>query len=43
MSKAGKFEDLAIFQKARDLCKVVYKITSTEPWKFDSRFVQQVA
>ena len=42
MAKAGKFEDLAIFQKARELCKVVYKITATEPWKFDSRFVQQI-
>ena len=42
MSKAGKFEDLVIFQKARELCKVVYNITATEPWKFDSRFVQQI-
>ena len=42
MSKAGKFEDFVIFQKARELCKVVYNITATEPWKFDSRFVQQI-
>lgn len=30
MAKAQKFEDLAIFQKARDLCKEVYAITKED-------------
>lgn len=42
MAKAEKFEDLVIFQKARELCKDVYRVTSNEPWKYDSRFVQQI-
>ena len=42
MVKAERFEDLVIFQKARELCKNVYCETSKEPWKFDSRFVQQI-
>lgn len=42
MAKAEKFEDLVIFQKARELCKEVYRVTSNESWKYDSRFVQQI-
>lgn len=42
MDKIEKFEDLAIFQQARELCKKVYCVTATEPWKYDSRFVQQI-
>ena len=42
MAKAEKFEDLVIFQKASELCKDVYRVTSNEPWKYDSRFVQQI-
>ena len=41
-NKIEKFEDLAIFQQARELCKKVYAVTATEPWKYDSRFVQQI-
>ena len=37
-----KFEDLAIFQMARALCKEVYAITREGEFKFDSRFVQQI-
>ena len=37
-----KFEDLAIFQMARDLCKEVYVITKQGDFKYDSRFVQQI-
>lgn len=37
-----KFEDLRIFQMARELCKEVYKVTNNKPWKYDSRFVQQI-
>ena len=42
MSKAGKFEDLTIFQKARDLCKEVYAITKDGEFHKDTRFVQQI-
>ena len=40
--KVEKFEDLAIFQRARDLCKEVYGITRANDFKYDSRFVQQI-
>ena len=42
MSKLGKFEDLTIFQMARDLCKEVYAITKDGEFHKDSRFVQQI-
>ena len=42
MSKAGKFEDLEIFQKARELSKEIYKITGTGEFRKDTRFVQQM-
>jgi len=42
MSKAQKFEDLAIFQSARNLCKEVYTITKEGEFSRDSRFVQQI-
>ena len=42
MPKATKFEDLDIFQKARDLCKEVYAITKHSEFKKDTRFVQQI-
>lgn len=42
MSKAQRFEDLSIFQKARDLCKEVYAITKEGEFYKDSRFVQQI-
>ncbi len=42
MAKAQKFEDLAIFQMARTLCKEVYAITKTGEFNKDSRFVQQI-
>ncbi len=42
MGTAQKFEDLAIFQMARDLCKEVYAITKTGEFHNDSRFVQQI-
>lgn len=37
-----KFEDLAIFQMARDLCKKVYAITREGEFKSDYRFQQQI-
>ena len=42
MSKAQRFEDLTIFQKARDLCKEVYAITKEGEFHKDVRFVQQI-
>lgn len=40
--KIQGFEDLPVFQQARKLCIEVYKVTSVAPWKYDSRFVQQI-
>ena len=37
-----KFEDLAIFKMATDLCKKVYAITREGELKSDYRFVQQI-
>ena len=42
MEKMETFEDLAIFQKARELSKQVYQITRQGEFKYDSRFVQQI-
>lgn len=42
MSKVSRFEDLTIFQMARDLCKEVYVITKKGDFRKDSRFVQQI-
>lgn len=42
MEKVSKFEDLLIFQKARELCKEVYAITKEGEFKHDTRFVQQI-
>ena len=42
MAKAQKFEELAIFQMARELCKEVYSITKEGEFHKDSRFVQQI-
>lgn len=41
-SKATRFEDLSIFQKARELCKEVYAITKDGEFHKDIRFVQQI-
>ena len=42
MLKAKKFEDLTIFQTARNLCKEVYAITKEGGFHKDTRFVQQI-
>ena len=42
MAKVQKFEDLTIFQMARDLCKEVYAITKEGEFSRGSRFVQQI-
>ncbi len=42
MSAVKDFEELAIFQKARELSKKIYPITQRGEFKYDTRFVQQI-
>ena len=42
MAVARDFEDLGIFQKARELSKKIYPITPRGEFKHDTRFVQQI-
>ena len=42
MGKVKCFEELEVFQKARELCKDIYKVTNMDPFASDYRFVQQV-
>lgn len=42
MATVKDFEELAIFQKARELSKKIYPITNREGFKSDYRFVQQI-
>jgi four helix bundle protein len=36
------FEELRIYQQARELSKEVYALTRKGEWKYDSRFLQQI-
>jgi len=40
--KIEKFEDLEIWQEARELCKTVFEITEKEPFKKDYKFRDQI-
>ena len=42
MASVRDFEDLAIFQKARELSAKIYPVTRRGEFKYDSRFVQQI-
>lgn len=42
MAAVRDFEELAIFQKARELSKKIYPVTNREEFKSDYRFVQQI-
>ena len=42
MAAVKDFEELAIFQKARELSKKIYPVTNTDGFKSDFRFVQQI-
>ena len=42
MATVKDFEELAIFQKARELSKKIYPITQRGKFKNDFRFVQQI-
>ena len=38
----NNFEDLEIWQEARDLCKYIFELTSKEPFNKDFRFRDQI-
>jgi four helix bundle protein len=40
--KLTRFEDLEIWKDARELCREIYKITSTEAFSKDFRFKDQI-
>ncbi|MBO7602545.1 MAG: four helix bundle protein [Bacteroidaceae bacterium] len=42
MAAVKDFEELVIFQKARELSKKIYPVTNREGFKSDYRFVQQI-
>jgi four helix bundle protein len=42
MAKVDRFEDLVIWQKARELSKDIYSYTNRVEFKYDARFVQQI-
>ena len=42
MGRVEKFEDLAIYQKARELAIHAYSITREGEFKYDTRFAQQI-
>ena len=42
MAVVKDFEELAIFQKARELSKMIYIVTQRDDFKRDHRFVQQI-
>ena len=42
MAAVRDFEELAIFQKARELSKKIYHVTNKVGFKSDFRFVQQI-
>ena len=42
MATVHDFEELAIFQKARELSKKIYPVTQRGEFKYDIRFVHQI-
>jgi len=40
--KVTRFEDLEIWQEARELCKIVYEVTSNGPFWQDFKFRDQI-
>ena len=42
MSAVKDFEELSIFQKARELSRKIYPVTNRDVFKSDYRFVQQI-
>ncbi|MGC9373575.1 MAG: four helix bundle protein [Bacteroidales bacterium] len=42
MAKIEKFEDLEVWQVARELCKIVYTLTKEDPFCKDFELVRQI-
>ncbi len=42
MATFKRFEDIQIWQLARDLCKLVHKLTKRSPWNIDYKFKAQI-
>jgi four helix bundle protein len=42
MAKIEKFEDLEVWQVARELCKIVYSLTNKNPFCKDFELVRQI-
>ncbi|MFP4023570.1 MAG: four helix bundle protein [Thiohalospira sp.] len=42
MAKIEKFEDLEVWQVARELCKIVYSLTKKDPFCKDFELVRQI-
>ena len=42
MSKIEKFEDLEVWQEARELCRIVFSLTNKEPFCKDFELVRQI-
>ncbi len=42
MATFKRFEDIQIWQLARDLCKLVHKLTKRSPWSSDYKFKAQI-
>lgn len=42
MDKVTSFEDFVVFQDVRNLCRAIYLLTNSEPFKYDARFIQQI-
>ena len=40
--KINCFEELEIWQEARELCKIIFKLTSVEPFSKDYKFRDQI-
>lgn len=40
--KFERFEDIEVWKEARDLCKIIYKITVDGPFKTDFKFRDQI-
>lgn len=38
----SRFEDLEIWQLARELCKTVFRLTSVDPYHSDFKFRDQI-
>lgn len=42
MAKINRFEDLEIWQKAREMCKMIFEVTFREPFARDFALLRQI-